>query len=308
MDVSGSMTVPVLLILFNRPQHARRVLERLRDVRPTSLYVTIDGPRTGHPTDSINVAACEALISEIDWPCAVHSLIRTENLGCKYAVSSAISWFFEQVETGIILEDDCLPDLTFFGFCAELLDRYANDERIMHISGINLAADQRWTSDSYIFTPICHIWGWATWRRAWQQYDLTMSTYPAHRETLIAERVSDQLSQSLWLNVFDESYAGNYDTWDYQWVYSIWDKNGLGILPDRNLVTNIGFDADATHTTVASPFANLPTMPMTEIHHPARVEENVAATTYLFKTLYRPQSRLAAWSKKVKNRLSLFKK
>ncbi|GAB3944218.1 hemolytic protein HlpA [Spirosoma harenae] len=272
------------------------------------MFIAIDGPRPDRLGEAEAVYQCQQLVEAVDWPCTIKTLFRNENLGCKRAVSSAISWFFEQVETGIILEDDCLPDNAFFHYCQDMLTRYKNDERVMHISGANLVSDHRWSDDSYLFTAICHIWGWASWRRAWQKYDVTMATYPTRRESLITHRIPDPISQTYWLTMFDNCYKGNVDTWDFQWVYSIWANDGLGILPDRNLITNIGFGEQATHTKLSSPFAALPTLPFTEIHHPAKVEENIAATTFLCQTLYRPQSRLSIWADKVKIRLSLLKK
>lgn len=279
---------PLLLLWFNRPNHAQKVLDRLRAVRPTTIYVVIDGPREEHPTDAIKVQQTVALFDTIDWPCTLHPLIREQNLGCKHGVSSAISWFFEQVEEGIILEDDCLPDPTFFSFCAALLDRYRTDEQIMHIGGANLVATKWWGTNDYLFTKVCHIWGWATWRRAWQKYDVSMSHYPQKRGTLVEETVEDRSSQRLWKQAFEDSYAGRIDTWDYQWVYAIWAAGGLGILPRINLVTNIGFDAQATHTKQKTEFAQLPAHALLSITHPSSTIEQVEATQWLFKQLYTP--------------------
>ncbi len=299
--------IPILLIWFNRPQHASRVLERLRACRPTQLYIAIDGPRLNHFTDAQNVAQCLQLIDTIDWPCMVKCLVREKNLGCKYGVSSAIDWFFEQVECGIILEDDCLPDTTFFSFCTELLQRYSNDYSIMHISGSNLVQQNRWSSDSYIFTTICHIWGWATWRRAWKLYDVTMTTFlQEDKKGKPYDVVHNESSARFWQKGFQQTYSGQIDTWDYQWVYAIWLNKGLCILPDRNLVQNIGFDAQATHTVKdSSPYANLPTSPITKIIHPKAVAECVDASYWLHKTLYQLPSWPERFKGKLRNRLRL---
>ena len=301
-------TTPILLILFNRPDLAKLVLSKLQAVRPIVLYVAIDGPREGHATDSMQVAQCVALLDLIDWPCTIHRLIRDNNLGCKQSVSSAIDWFFDEVEEGIILEDDCLPDLTFFSFCADLLTRYRHDVRVMHIGGANLAAGNWWGSDSYLFTKVCHIWGWASWRRAWQHYDLAMTNYPMHRSTLLNEQVSNKKSRRYWQQVFDDAYANRVDTWDYQWVYSIWLANGLCVLPAVNMVTNIGFGREATHTKIVTEFAELTAGSLRELHHPTEVIHNEVATDWLFQTLYTLPSTLTTWINKVKRRVSSLKK
>lgn len=282
-----SVDVPVLLILFNRPNHVRQLLDRLRAGQPKSLYVAVDGVRMGHPTDMVRVAECIATLDEIDWPCTVHRLIRNQNLGCKLAVSSAIDWFFQQVPEGIILEDDCLPDPTFFSFCADLLTRYRSDERVMHISGANLYQGRTWGDASYFFSPIPHIWGWATWRRAWQHYDVQMTGYPDFEQSGGIERtVPDQDSVHYWKRALSATFGGTINTWDYQWVYAIWRKGGLCITPNHNLITNIGFGKDATHTITVSPFANMPTKALPAITHPAGRNIDTAALTYIVRSLY----------------------
>lgn len=297
--------IPILLIWFNRPQHAKRVLERLRECRPPQLFVAIDGPRAGHPTDAKNVAECMRLIDSIDWLCTVKRLVRQENLGCKYGVSSAIDWFFEQVEYGVILEDDCLPDHTFLNFCAELLIKYKDQETIMHVNGTNLVTDHKFTEDSYYFSSVCHIWGWATWRRAWQHYDLTMKQYIQHLDAVIDNTVEVEKSRRYWRKVFKVAYAGKVDTWDYQWVFSIWAQRGLCIMPVKNLVTNIGFDETATHTKLKTPFANLDTDPLGRLIHPPSVDNNIHATQWLLQTLYSQPTKITGWMNRIRGRFSI---
>ncbi|MBO0930952.1 nucleotide-diphospho-sugar transferase [Fibrella aquatilis] len=308
MTTSHIIDTPILLIWFNRPQHSSRVLERLRELKPATLFVAIDGPREGRVTDIKQVSDTILLLDTIDWPCTIQKLIRTENLGCKCGVSSAIDWFFEQVDMGIILEDDCLPDPSFFSFCADLLERYHDNEQVMHIGGANLASGKWWSQDSYLFTKVCHIWGWATWQRAWQHYDVAMATYPSRRDRLIDQLVDNKASRKLWKQVFDDTYAGRVDTWDYQWVYSIWAAGGLSILPSVNLISNIGFDSQATHTHFATEFANLPTGSLPILHHPNHLAEHKEATQWLFGHLYQPLSTWVIWLEKVKRRVPLLKK
>lgn len=298
---------PVLLIMFNRPDYALRVFEQIRMAQPLSLFLAVDGARATKPAETDLVWQCQEIANRVDWPCKVHTLFRHENKGCKQAVSEAIDWFFSEVEAGIILEDDCLPDPTFFTFCADLLTRYASDNRVMHIGGANLAAGHWWGSDSYLFTKVCHVWGWASWRRAWQQYNLAMTTYPDQRDALLSQQVTDKASRMYWRQAFDDVYANKIDTWDYQWVYSIWVAEGLCVVPVNNLITNIGFDERATHTRVNTPFSALPAVSLTNIHYPDNVNEKKQATEWLFRMLYRPPSLIRRWIEKVKRRIPLFK-
>ncbi|RZM07380.1 MAG: hypothetical protein EOO88_51845 [Pedobacter sp.] len=276
----------------------------MREFKPKVIYIAIDGPRSNNPTDADQVTRSIALTERIDWPCKVERLIRNENMGCKYGVSSAIDWFFSEVEEGIILEDDCLPDISFFSFCAELLARYRNVPAVMHIGGSNLAHGKWWGNDSYLFTKVTHIWGWASWRRAWHQYDLEMKSYPNNRDTLVNQFVIDPSSRQMWKQAFDSTYAGKIDTWDYQWVYSIWLKNGLSVLPSVNLISNIGFDASATHTKFVTEFAELPTGALPILYHPSVVQEHNEATQWLFRYLYRQPSRLSVWFDRVKRKFT----
>jgi len=295
---NGQFDTPILLIMFNRPDHAKQVFERIRSIRPKDLYIAVDGPRENHPTDRDRVAKCLDLLEGIDWDCNVHKLIRAKNLGCGKAVSSAITWFFDQVEMGIILEDDCLPDATFFTYCQELLATYKNDESVMHIGGVNYQDGALRGDGSYYFTKVCHIWGWATWRRAWQKYDFSIKNFDRFKETgAISNVLSHSEDQNYWLKAFESVYTHKVDTWDYQWVYTVWSHNGLCILPNHNLVSNIGFDEFATHTTSRNLLhSDKAVTPLTTIIHPTFRLEDKAATEYSFKTLFRTKSE---WNKKV---------
>ena len=285
--------VPVLLILFNRPQHARQVIEALRIIKPVYVFVAIDGARDDKPQDVVDIQKCLELVDGIDWPCTITKLVRTKNLGCKMAVSSAITWFFDQVEAGVILEDDCLPNPTFFNFCKNLLHRYQYDYRIMHIGGANLYDNLIWGEFSYFFSCIPHIWGWATWRRAWALYDVEMTDYPQFkRSDRIRKLIPDYSSRSFWERTFDSVYAGNIDTWDFQWVYALWQNQGLSIIPNQNLISNIGFDEDATHTKMVSEFSKLPTVDINadKIIHPKFIVINDEAVKYAFAKFYQVPS------------------
>ncbi|MBC8152267.1 MAG: nucleotide-diphospho-sugar transferase [Bacteroidetes bacterium] len=290
--------IPVLFILFNRPDHARVVFEQIRTAKPARLFVAVDGPRAGRPDDQPRVDACVALLRRIDWPCELKTLIRTENLGCGQAVSSAITWFFEQVEMGIILEDDCVPAPDFFPYCRELLLRHQHNPSVMHIGGVNLQ-DGNWRgSGSYYFTRICHIWGWATWRRAWKLYDFSMKSFAQFkRENSIQTVLPAPEDQAYWMTAFQKAHDGQIDTWDYQWVYAVWTNRGLGALPNVNLIKNIGFDETATHTKTRDlRLGDWSTGELAEIVHPSFVLEDFAATEHSSKMFFRTKQ---GWEKKV---------
>jgi hypothetical protein len=248
------MNTAVLMIAFNRPQYAARILDAVRQAKPARLYVAIDGPRVGREDDRSRVEETKRLFDTIDWDCKVERLIREENLGCKQAVSSAITWFFQHEPNGIILEDDCLPDPSFFPYAEYLLERHADNESVMHINGVNFQNGQWRGSGSYYFSKVCHVWGWATWRRAWQKYDIHMEGLEEFFDNHLVESViTAKGSPDYWKWAFTKTKQGLINTWDYQWVFTVWKNNGLAIMPNMNMISNIGFDAEATHTKTFNP-------------------------------------------------------
>ena len=241
------MQTPVLLLVFNRPRTTRQVFGALREAKPRSLYIAADGPRSHSQGESELCEETRALVRSPDWDCTVQTLFRDHNLGCRKAVSQAISWFFENVEEGIILEDDCVPDPSFFRYCSQLLTRYRDDERISMISGSNYEVVPDEYPYSYFFSRYFPVWGWATWRRAWALYQPDMKGWPARRESGQLEGLVGAPERvQLFRGAFDSVYYGRIDTWDYQWVYSCLFQNGLCIIPKKNLVTNVGLEG--THT------------------------------------------------------------
>lgn len=245
----AATTPPVVLIIFNRPDNAKQVLATIRAAKPAQLFVVADGPRGDRPGEVEKCAAARAIVEEVDWDCEVYTNFSETNLGCRLRVASGITWAFEHVDRAIILEDDCVPSQSFFPYCAHLLDRYEEDERVMMISGDNHLFGHEATKDSYYFSRYPHCWGWATWRRAWNKYDLEMTRWPEIRDRkLFDQYLPKRRERYYWESTFDFVHAGKIDTWDYQWVYSIWANSGLCIAPVRNLVRNIGFESDATHT------------------------------------------------------------
>ncbi len=213
--------------------------------------------------------------SAVDWPCEVKTLFREKNLGCKNGVSRGIGWFFDHEHEGIILEDDVLPVSTFFEFCDEMLDRYRNEDRVSMVSGCNLVSKNFHGKESYCFSHYCNIWGWASWRRVWQHYDVAMSKWPAWRDGAGLAEISGGkfLFESYWRRILDDVYDGKIDTWDYQWLFTCWRTGGLTILPSVNQIRNIGFGADATHTTGDAPRFVVEAQPLKfPLIHPEVVE------------------------------------
>jgi len=247
---SQPLTSAVLFLVFNRLDTTKIVFEAIRQAKPPRLYVASDGARSNVEGEKKKVAAVRKyILDHVDWECEVKTLARETNLGCKYAVSEAITWFFENEKMGIILEDDCLPSQSFFGYCEELLDKYKDDLRVWHISGDNFQ-DGTWRGDgSYYFSKFTHIWGWATWANRWSHYDVELANYEEFKNSKIIETAySEKIEQSFWLNIFEGSFHGKIDTWDYQWVFTVLSNNGLNIIPNQNLISNIGFGPEATHT------------------------------------------------------------
>ena len=241
--------VPVLLLIFNRPEQTAKIFEQISLVRPAKLYVAADGPRIDKLGESEKCTQARFIVDKVDWPCRVVTLFRDTNLGCREAVSSAVNWFFEQEEEGIILEDDCLPSSDFFSFCKAMLHTYRHDSRIGHICGSNFQLGQKRGDGSYYFSRIPHVWGWASWRRAWKGYDVNISTFPEFKSSRLMEGIPafSEFSEQ-WLNTFERVYKDNFDTWDYQYTYHHLVNNRLAIIPNSNLIKNIGFDEQATHT------------------------------------------------------------
>ncbi len=247
----GMSDEPLLLIAFNRPDQFAQLLGRLRDTEPSRVYVAVDGPRAGHPTDAERVRQTRDLVGTIDWPCEVATLFRESNLGCGVGVSSAVTWFLEHEERGIILEDDILPQPTFFDFCSELLDRYEDDDRVMAISGCNFVPpEHQGTPGAYRFSRVPHIWGWATWRRAWGLHDLDISDW---HERMTTRQLWNAAGRSpagfvFWRTMFDLMARNGIDTWDMQLVFISMEHEMLTATSNVNLVDNVGWGSEATHT------------------------------------------------------------
>lgn len=245
-------TEPILIVAFNRPDHLRVLINRLKQIEPVHLFVAIDGPRPERVGEAEKVQACKNLVESIDWPCEVRTNYQDTNLGCGLGVTTAISWFFSQVERGIILEDDIIPDASFFPYCTELLNRYEHDDRVFAISGCNFVPSKALTNpeDSYRFSQVPHIWGWATWRRSWNQHQLDIHGWRKKffPFTLWARSGFSLPATAYWASTFELLARKEVDTWDGQLVLASMKSHQLTATSNVNLIENIGFGKDATHT------------------------------------------------------------
>lgn len=272
---------PVLFLIFNRPDYTVRVFEKIREAAPARLYIAADGPRQDVTGEDERCRLSRKIVENIDWPCEVRTLYRKQHLGCKEAVAEAVTWFFENEEEGIILEDDCLPANSFFRFCDEMLNRYRGHVQIRHIGGSNLQ-QQKWGDGSYYFSNLTHAWGWASWRRVWLDYDKDLKEYDAaDLEKQLRYLFTEPVIVEQWLEIFERLKSGHINTWDYQLTFINFIKGGLSVIPNVNLISNIGFGADATHTfDPANRYANLPVNELSGIIHPAEIKAQTAADLY----------------------------
>jgi hypothetical protein len=277
---------PLLFLVFNRPDTTEQVLKAIRLYRPERLYVACDGPRVDRPGEEDLVGTVQRIISEgVDWPCSLFSLYRDTNLGCKKAVSSALDWFFENEEAGIVLEDDCLPHPDFWRYCNELLVRYAYDERVFMISGNNFQDGKKVNDDSYYVSALTHIWGWASWRRSWQKVDLELGGYDDWVQQGGLQRLFGRGRWTGdWKRTFERYRQGRYNTWDYPFLFAAWKHGQYALLPSVNLVSNIGFGHQgATHTgeDIYFQIGNIPTYSIKfPLKHPSDWSLNKSADRY----------------------------
>jgi hypothetical protein len=252
--------IPILYLVFNRPKETQQSFEVIRRMKPAKLYVAADGPRTKNQADIINSKKVRDLIEQsIDWDCEVNTLYRDANLGCGKAVQGALDWFFSEVEMGIIIEDDIIPDLSFFEYCKMMLHQYKENQNVFSINGCSLAY-KNFNAD-FGATKFFNMWGWATWRRS---NELVKKTWPAYNKAIDFKKGSDFLKtlhlptiypqtkwNYRWEYIFESTKAGKIDTWDYQWVYTCLKNKQYCIRPNLNMINNIGFTDNSTHTSQA---------------------------------------------------------
>jgi len=299
------MKTPIVFIIFKRADTTEKVFEAIRQAKPTKLFVIADGPRTDRPGEVEKCEATRAVIERVDWNCEVIKNYSDSNLGCARRVSSGLNWVFEQVEEAIILEDDCVPHPTFFPFCEELLDKYKYDNRIASISGQNVQFGRKRTNYSYYFSRYNHCWGWATWKRSWQNFDIYMKLWPEIQEgSFLNDILMERQTVDYWSRRFEFIYANPLATvWSYQWTFACWVQNSLGIISNGNLISNIGFGLDSTNVTAnqKNQYESLPTEAIEfPLKHPHFIVRDIQADSFTQRTLFR-ETKLQILKQRLKN-------
>ncbi len=303
-------STPVIFLIFRRPDLTAQVFEAIRQAQPTKLLVVADGPRNGE--EELLCRQAREVTEQVDWDCEVFRNYSDVNLGCRKRVSSGITWAFERVEEAIILEDDCLPHPSFFNYCEALLERYRDDERVMVVSGDNFQDGQQRTPYSYYFSKYNHCWGWATWRRAWQHWEFNPQRWLEFRDEGLMKTVcEDPYEERYWTRIFNALFLeGKPDSWAYAWTFACWSQGGLTALPNVNLVSNIGFGEDATHTRNDSKLSKASVREVGQIVHPPFIVQHQAADLYTFDHIFGGLSRRQAPGKlsRIRNKFnSLYK-
>lgn len=294
-EFNKQFNVPIVILVFNRPKQTKILLQKLAKLRPSQLFVVADGPRKSISGDLELCQEVREIIGQmVDWPCKLYKNFRSENLGCGLSPAKGIDWAFEYVDRAIILEDDCLPSSSFFSFCCENLDRFAGNDRVMMISGNNHLLNKKTIDHSYFFSINTQTHGWATWKRAWDKYDFYMRDWPRWRSLYWLWSMHRDIKYALnWLRLFDLVYKNansndKYDCWDFQWTYACWKNNALNVIPQKNLVSNIGYGDDATHATpVDHPLSNLVAEELSfPLSHPVNLLQDRMADIVLAKNVY----------------------
>jgi len=297
--VAPVFSVPILVTFWNRPALLASLLDILGRLRPLRLYFACDGPRQNDPTNQQLVLCCRDLVEQrLTWPVHVQRLYADTNQGCRASMAAAISWFFEQEEEGIVLEDDVHPDPSFFPFMQELLERYRHDSRVGSISSHHFHRQGSDGVTSYRFSIYNHCWGWGSWRRAWEQYDYSLSSWPAFRDQGLLVGMGDKRFQRFWTRILDATARGEIDTWDFAWTYSHWNAGMLSCVPDRCLVTNAGFGPDATHTNAEACPLPAPQPMSFPLHHPQFVRPSPVHDRLTQRFQYRQPSPLERLQRK----------
>ena len=274
--ITYNRSTAILFIIFNRPNTTQQVFKRIREAQPKRLYVAADGPR--NETEQLRCEETRAIVSKIDWDCELHTRFLDENQGCDSHCLQAITWFFENEPEGIVLEDDCLPARSFFGFCSELLEKYRNDNRIGHITGGNYQFGEKRGNGSYYFSNLTNVGGWAGWRRVWQSR-LAMGNTFEELEKLdyLSFLPSHAPFHGYWSKVYRVANATEKKGWDFRYAYSNLVNHRLSIIPNCNLICNIGCNDNPTHFVAAYPFADIPLQEMEVLVHPTFICPDIEA-------------------------------
>ena len=291
--------IPVIVLLFNRPYETKKLFESLSKLKPQKLYINQDGPRKNFFKDLEMCNKVRDIALNPDWDCDVFSNINENNQGCRKSVSSGLNWFFEKEEFGIILEDDCIPSKSFFNFSKKLLDRYKLNKSISVISGSNFQKENKIIgSADYYYSKYAHCWGWSSWRRAWKLYDKNLSFWPDWKNSTQWKTFhQDKLEQKYWTKIFDKVYDNQIDSWAYIWQASVWYNEGITVTPNKNLILNIGFNKDATHTNIQD--KNISNNPIKEINEdiksPDHIQINNTADLLVFKNHFKGKFNFFPW-------------
>lgn len=306
---STQTKAPVLLMIWKRADLSEAVFRKVKEYRPSKLYISCDGTKFREPKLSKKIHETrQKILSFIDWDCVVRFKFENINLGCKTAISSSIDWFFRNEEMGIILEDDCVPSSSFMNFAETMLYHYIDNPNVCCITGVNFQDGTKHGKDSYYFSKYNHCWGWASWRRAWAFFDKSINFWPTYKYSEEWKQVNSHEIDEInyWTSIFDLVYNNEIDSWAYPWLLSCWKSNMLTVTPNKNLVTNIGFRKDSTHTKNSrSKFANMEAHDLSDglrISNPkAPIVQNKGADRYTFQNHYASSSRLNKIKKKIKS-------
>lgn len=288
MENKTSFNTPILFIIFNRPDRAQLIFDEIKKQKPKYLYIHADGPRQGNTSDIEKCKASRKIIQDqVDWNCKLNTLFRDENKGCGHGPASAITWFFENVEEGIILEDDCLPHPDFFSFCSIMLEKYRNQPQVLSIAGSNFQDGIKRDKGSYYFSVHNRIWGWATWRRTWAEYSYTLDNIDSNSFDIIVKTIfSSKTEKEHWKLIFDTVKRDRMSDscWDYQFMFMLWLRRGLTVVPNVNLISNIGDGEDATHTNwIDNPNLRRKSESIYPLVFNEKIKRNVKADKYYFK-------------------------
>jgi len=303
------METPVVLIIFRRPETTRKVFKVIRQIKPKKLFIIADGPRNDRIGEEKKCELTRCVVDMVDWECEVYKDYSDTNLGCAKRVFSGLNTVFDHVDRAIILEDDCLPNLSFFRFCEETLEKYKCDTRIMSVTGQNVQFGLERSPYSYYFSRFSHCWGWATWKRAWECFDFDMDLWPQVKKDKVLNLVFDSPAEARrWTELLDRTYLGHINSWAYRWSLSCFIQNGLHVIPNRNLVSNIGFGRDSTNTTVSkSKLSNIPSHYMDfPLLHPPYIIRHTEADRYTQRTLHAARGKKARIKRLIRRTIKYF--
>lgn len=298
--ITSSYKIPILFIVFNRPEIAQQVFDEIKKQRPKHLFIAADAPRVGVVEDIEKCQKTREIINQIDWDCELKTLFQDKNLGCAKGPATAITWFFDNVEEGIILEDDCLPHPDFFPYCEELLEKYRDNNEVQIISGDNFFNETDFiTKDSYFFTKYTLTWGWATWRRTWKNFDLYLNNITSSEfDEILKTNFSNWNERKTHKDKFLRMKKRSMQAWDYQFLFSCLKNNGLNITPATNLISNIGTGVDSTHfssSTTEQHMFFLPSHSILPLKHPKNIERSIHADKLIYQKIFKKNILQLAW-------------